>query len=27
MRKTGTKSMLELAKFVTKHKLKLIGKV
>ena len=27
MRKTGTKSMLELAKFVTKNKVKLIGKV
>lgn len=27
MRKTETKSMLELAKYVTKHKVKLIGKV
>jgi len=27
MRKTNTKSMLELAKFVSKHKMKLLGKV
>jgi DNA-binding NarL/FixJ family response regulator len=27
MRKTETKSMLELAKYVTKNKVKLIGKV